>query len=110
MLTISCKVGIYNEGVMKLGNSVLLVFVLEMTALTALAQPADDELSVPMETMPGFGILHWTITPGMGVRLLDINVTSKQTGAAGRITNDGSFSNPIYWSLDIESPTLTLGN
>lgn len=60
-------------------------------------------------TSAGFGILGWTITPGIGVRLLDIDVTSKSTGAEGRVTNDGSFSNPIYLSLDIESPTLTLG-
>jgi hypothetical protein len=54
-------------------------------------------------------LLGWTITPGIGVRLLDIDVTSRRTGAEGLVTNDGSFSNPIYLSLDVETPTLVFG-
>lgn len=87
----------------------LIVVVVGTVLSTASAQTGETEIPVPIEKTPGFGILGWTITPGIGVRLLDIDVASKQTGAEGRVTNDGSFSNPIYFSLDIESPTLTFG-
>jgi hypothetical protein len=87
----------------------LLLIVLQIYLPAARAQTGAAENPAPAEKTPGFGILGWTITPGIGVRLLDIDVTSRRTGAEGRVTNDGDFSNPIYLSLDIESPTLTFG-
>lgn len=53
-------------------------------------------------------LLGWSVTPGIGVRILDLTVTSKQNGAEGIITNDGSFSEPIYAALNIETPTYLL--
>jgi hypothetical protein len=98
---------------MRFHGILLLIFTLG-TVSSAWAQTGETEVpipdSIPEEKTPGFGILGWTITPGIGVRLLDIDVTSKRTGAEGLGTNDGSFSNPIYLSLDIETPTLTFGN
>lgn len=89
---------------------VVPVFIASLTVLSiARAQPAGGEGADAADKTSGFGILGWTITPGIGVRLLDIDVTSRLTGAEGRVTNDGSFSNPIYFSLDVESPTLTFG-
>lgn len=96
---------------MKFSKSIFLAWIaFEIAASLAMAQTEETGTPAPAEKKtPGFGILGWTITPGIGVRLLDIDVASKQTGAEGLVTNDGSFSNPIYFSLDVESPTLTLG-
>ncbi|HEY3488176.1 MAG TPA: hypothetical protein VGL10_08925 [Gammaproteobacteria bacterium] len=87
----------------------LFVLLMSITVLWTTASAQSAETETPVDSNPGLGILGWTITPGIGVRLLDIDVTSKRTGGQGNITNDGSFSNPIYFSLDIESPTLTFG-
>lgn len=95
---------------MKFSKSIFLAWIaLEIGTALAMAQTEETGTPNPVEKTPGFGILGWTITPGVGVRLLDIDVTSRLTGAEGRVTNDGSFSNPIYFSLDIESPALTFG-
>jgi hypothetical protein len=91
-----------------------IIFVLLTSCVFAFpvwAQPSNQEEPVTEGgSRPGLGILGWTITPGIGVRILDINVTDRRTGARGNITNDGSFSDPIYFSFDVESPTLVLGN
>jgi hypothetical protein len=99
---------------MRFHRILLLIFTLGTVLSSAWAQTGETEVpvpdSVPEEKTPGFGILGWTITPGIGVRLLSIDVASKRTGTEGFVTNDGSFSNPIYLSLDVETPTLTFGN
>jgi hypothetical protein len=96
---------------MKFPKSILVLLISLAASLpVARAQTPEADTPPPEDKPAGFGILGWTITPGIGVRLLDIDVTDRQSGAAGRATNDGSFSNPIYLSLDIESPTLTFGN
>jgi hypothetical protein len=90
-------------------NFFLASAVLMIAATSAMAQKEQTGTPAPVEKTPGFGILGWTVTPGIGVRLLDIDVTSKRTGAEGLVTNDGSFSNPIYLSLDVETPALVFG-
>jgi hypothetical protein len=96
---------------MKFSKSIFpLLLALAAGLPVARAQAPGTETPPPEDKPAGFGILGWTITPGIGVRLLDIDVTDRLSGAAGRVTNDGSFSNPIYLSLDIETPTLTFGN
>lgn len=50
----------------------------------------------------------FSITPGIGVRLMDLTVTDKSNGTRGTITNDGSFFGPMYLSVDIESPAYLL--
>lgn len=52
--------------------------------------------------------LGFSITPGIGVRLLDIDVRSKADGSEGLITNDGSFFGPMYATISVESPVLLL--
>jgi hypothetical protein len=54
------------------------------------------------------GLLGWTVTPGVGVRILDLRVKRGSDGATGTITNDGSFTGPMYAALNVESPTLLL--
>lgn len=53
-------------------------------------------------------LLGFVITPGIGVRILDLHVTRNADGATGTITSDGSFTGPLYVALDIESPTYLL--
>jgi hypothetical protein len=55
-------------------------------------------------------LLGFSITPGIGVRLMDITVTNKGNGTSGTITNDGSFFGPMYLSVDIESPAYLLSD
>jgi hypothetical protein len=81
---------------------VLIVLAVSGVALSCSAWADDNP--------PGPGVLGWTITPGIGMRLLDIYVTDRQTGARGRITDDGGLSDTIYFSLDIEAPALTFGD
>src|SRR5687767_2580414 len=96
---------------MRFTKPIFAVFIaLTMSLPVVWAETEETETPAPEDKPAGFGILGWTITPGIGVRLLDIDVTDRQTGAEGLVTNDGSFSNPIYLSLDIETPTLTFGN
>lgn len=53
-------------------------------------------------------LLGWSITPGIGVRVVSLDVKEKSTGYTGTLTNDGSFTDPIYVSLDIETPSWML--
>lgn len=52
----------------------------------------------------------WSITPMVGVRLIDLDVKRASDGQQATITNDGSFTGPMYVGINIESPTLLLGD
>jgi hypothetical protein len=82
----------------------LLKLILIMLAVSGAVLPpcpvwADDN-------PPGPGVLGWTITPGFGMRFLDIEVKSRQSDAMGRIGDEGELS----FSLDIETPALMFGD
>ncbi len=53
-------------------------------------------------------LLGVTITPGIGVRILDLQVTRNSDGATGTITSDGSVTGPLYAAISVESPTYLL--
>lgn len=72
--------------------------------MLALLPAYGDEGDVPPED----GLLGWSITPGIGVRVVSLEVKRHSDGFTGILTNDGSFSDPIYLSLDIESPSWML--
>jgi len=55
-------------------------------------------------------LLGWSITPAVGVRLVDLNVTRNSDGFTGTITNDGSFFGPMYAAINVESPTFLLSD
>ena len=55
-------------------------------------------------------LLGFSTTPGIGVRLMDLTVSSKADGSRGTITNDGSFFSPMYVAVDIESPAYPLSD
>lgn len=74
--------------------SILLLFSVNSTAL------ADEDPAPPEDPLLG-----WSITPGIGVRVVSLDVTRKSDGYTGTLTNDGSFTDPIYLSLDIETPS-----
>jgi len=78
----------------------LFVLLLFPVALPVCA----DEGAAPPED----GLLGWSITPGIGVRVVSLEVKRHSDGYTGTLTNDGSFSDPIYLSLDIESPSWML--
>jgi len=68
---------------------------------------ADEESNVaPEPHLPAYTYspASWGITPGVGVRVVTLDVRRKSDGYKGRLTNDGSFSDPIYFSIDLESP------
>ncbi|HLQ25133.1 MAG TPA: hypothetical protein VK138_04560 [Acidiferrobacterales bacterium] len=71
--------------------------------LLSLSVLAEEESSQKKDSLLG-----WTITPGVGVRVLDLHVKRGSDGATGTITNDGSFTGPMYAALNVESPTLLL--
>jgi hypothetical protein len=60
------------------------------------------------EAPPEDPLLGWSITPGIGVRVVSLDVKRHSDGYTGTLTNDGSFTDPIYLSLDIESPSWML--
>ena len=52
----------------------------------------------------------WRFTPGIGTRIVTLNVTRKSDGYTGELTNDdnvrdGHIGDLLYLSLDIESPS-----
>lgn len=49
-------------------------------------------------------IRGWSFTPGVGVRVVSLDVTRKSDGYTGTLTNDGSFTDPLYVSFNIETP------
>jgi len=68
--------------------------------------PAGAPAPPPAETpRPSDPLLGWSITPGIGVRVISLDVKQKSTGDTGTLTNDGSFSDPIYLAFDVESPS-----
>lgn len=67
-------------------------------AIEAENSPSDDKL------------LGWSITPGFGARVVSLEVKRRADGYTGTLTNDGSFSDPLYLSFDIESPSWMLAS
>lgn len=55
-------------------------------------------------------LLNWSFTPGIGVRVVSLEITRKSDKYTGTLTNDGSFTDPIYLSFDIETPGFLLSN
>ena len=72
---------------------------------TRATMSADSKPQEPEPPKPVDGLLGWSITPGVGVRVISLDVTRKSDGYTGTLTNDGSFTDPIYFSLNIESPS-----
>ncbi len=83
----------------------LAVFTTSVLLLFSIAAPvfADEDTAPPIGSLLG-----WSITPGIGVRVLSLDVERKSDGYTGTLTNDGSFTDPIFLSLDIESPSWML--
>jgi len=81
----------------RLASFVLLLFPVALPVCA-------DEGAAP----PDDGLLGWSITPGIGVRVVSLEVKRHSDGYTGTLTNDGSFSDPIYLSLDIETPSWML--
>ena len=75
--------------------------------LTLIAAPAFAE---DTETSKDDSLLGWSITPGIGVRVVSLDVQRHSDGYTGRLTNDGSFTDPIFLSLNIESPSWMLSS
>jgi len=80
--------------------SIALILFSIATGVTA------DETSAPPEDR----LLGWSITPGIGVRVLSLDVERKSDGHTGTLTNDGSFTDPVCLLLEIESPSLMLSS
>ncbi len=91
-----------------------LVSVLWLVAVTAVPAFAEEDLPTvdsPPERPPTKApLLGWTITPGIGVRVVTLDVTRKSDGYTGTLTNDGSFGDPIYLSLNIETPSWMISD
>jgi hypothetical protein len=82
----------------------LIAIALSIVLLSVAGPAHSDEGAAPPED----GLLGWSITPGIGVRVVSLDVKRHSDGYTGTLTNDGSFSDPIYLSLDIESPSWML--
>ena len=65
-------------------------------------------VAIPATAMADDKLQGFVITPGIGVRLMDLKVTDKANATSGTITNDGSLFGPMYLSIDIESPAYLL--
>lgn len=82
--------------------------ILRVTAVIFLSLTAIPIFADETEPSKEDSLLGWSITPGIGVRVVSLDVKRLSDGYTGRLTNDGSFSDPIYLSLNIESPSWML--